>query len=83
MPSPPPVIAIAAPRATLQLEVARTEAQREYGLMNRTSMPLHHGMIFVFDGDSELARRQVGDEFDQVREHAASGTQGIRRNVHP
>ena len=54
-PSPLPTITIGAPKAELHLEVARTEPQREYGLMNRTSMPAHHGMIFVLDGDSELA----------------------------
>lgn len=31
------------------LEVAHTEYQREYGLMNRTGMALSSGMIFVFD----------------------------------
>ena len=54
-PSPLPAITLGAPKAVLHLEVARTEPQREYGLMNRTSMPAHHGMIFVFDGDGELA----------------------------
>ncbi len=33
------------------LEIARTPAQREYGLMNRTGMNLDSGMIFVFDHD--------------------------------
>ncbi|OYT99364.1 MAG: hypothetical protein CFE40_05765 [Burkholderiales bacterium PBB1] len=30
-------------------EVARTEQQREIGLMFRESMPANHGMLFVFD----------------------------------
>lgn len=34
---------------TAQVEIADTEAAREYGLMNRTSMPMDHGMLFVFD----------------------------------
>ena len=43
-----------APKADLTLEVARTEAQREHGLMNRTSLPPHAGMIFVFPGDGPI-----------------------------
>jgi uncharacterized membrane protein (UPF0127 family) len=31
-------IVLHAPKADLHLEVARTQAQREYGLMNRTSL---------------------------------------------
>ncbi len=34
---------------TVQVEIADTDATREYGLMNRTSMPLDHGMLFIFD----------------------------------
>lgn len=30
------------------LEIANTEATREYGLMNRKFMPENHGMIFIF-----------------------------------
>jgi uncharacterized membrane protein (UPF0127 family) len=52
--TPAPTVAVAAPNATLHLEVARNEAQREYGLMNRTSIPAHTGMIFVFPGESQL-----------------------------
>ncbi|MES2204755.1 MAG: DUF192 domain-containing protein [Pseudomonadota bacterium] len=33
---------------TLYLEIANTQKQREYGLMNRKSMPENHGMIFIF-----------------------------------
>ncbi len=47
-----PVVTVHAPRADLTLEVARTEAQRETGLMNRTALPPHTGMIFVFERDS-------------------------------
>ena len=44
-----PTIVVQAPHADLTLEVARTEAQREYGLMNRKPVPPHTGMIFVFE----------------------------------
>jgi uncharacterized protein len=46
-----PTVVVHAPRADLTLEVARTQAQREHGLMDRTSIDPHTGMIFVFDHD--------------------------------
>lgn len=48
-------VVIHAPRADLTLEVARTEAQREHGLMDRAAVPPHTGMIFVFDRDEPVA----------------------------
>jgi uncharacterized membrane protein (UPF0127 family) len=36
------------------LEVADTDATRQYGLMRRDSMPADHGMIFVFAREQEL-----------------------------
>jgi len=50
-----PAVTIAAPKAQLHLEVARTLEQREYGLMNRTSVPEHTGMIFVFADDAPIS----------------------------
>ncbi len=50
-----PVVVVHAPHADLTLEVARTEAQREYGLMNRKRIAPHTGMVFVFDGDAPVA----------------------------
>jgi uncharacterized protein len=47
-------IVVPAPKANLTLEVARTDAQREHGLMDRTSIAPHAGMIFVFPTDSKL-----------------------------
>jgi uncharacterized membrane protein (UPF0127 family) len=41
-------LAIAAPRATLQLAVAETDARRERGLMGVTRLDAGQGMIFVF-----------------------------------
>jgi uncharacterized membrane protein (UPF0127 family) len=46
-----PTITVAAPRATLTLQVARTQDQHERGLMQYRSLPDHTGMIFVFDTD--------------------------------
>ncbi len=50
-----PTVVVHAPHADLTLEVARTESQREYGLMNRTQLAPHNGMIFVFGGDGPVA----------------------------
>jgi uncharacterized protein len=33
----------------IDLEVARTAVQEQIGLMFRTSMPMDHGMVFLFD----------------------------------
>jgi uncharacterized membrane protein (UPF0127 family) len=46
---------VRAPKADLTLEVARTAAEREYGLMNRTRIEPHTGMIFVFADDGPIA----------------------------
>ena len=39
---------------TFTLEVADTDATRQYGLMRRDSMPADHGMIFVFPEERPL-----------------------------
>ncbi len=41
-------ITVQAPNEKLTLEVADTDATREYGLMFRTQLAPHAGMIFVF-----------------------------------
>jgi uncharacterized protein len=43
-----------APKADLTLEIARTERQREQGLMNRHVVSPHAGMLFVFDRDEDV-----------------------------
>ena len=50
----PAAVTVRAPGGQLRLEVARTPAEREYGLMNRTSVPSGTGMIFVFDQDAPI-----------------------------
>lgn len=54
-PGPLPVISVAAPKATLRLEVAQDDPQREHGLMDRTVVPPHTGMLFVFEDDGPIA----------------------------
>jgi uncharacterized membrane protein (UPF0127 family) len=39
---------------TYELEIARTPAEQEKGLMKRDSMPADHGMIFVFTKEEVL-----------------------------
>ena len=50
-----PAIKVQAPKATLRLQIARTEGQRERGLMSVTHLPARTGMIFVFDTDGPVA----------------------------
>jgi uncharacterized protein len=56
-----PVIQRVAPRAantlvmlpdgsTVRVELAKTEAERNYGLMDRTSLPPGRGMLFIHEG---------------------------------
>jgi uncharacterized membrane protein (UPF0127 family) len=57
-PPPPqalPAITVRAPKAALHLQVARTEEQRERGLMSVRALPLHTGMLFIFDRDAPVA----------------------------
>ncbi len=57
MPTPQHLTAITvrAPKAALSLQVAKTELQRERGLMSVTRLEPHHGMLFVFDDDARVA----------------------------
>ena len=50
-----PVVVIRAPASDLRLEVAVTPDQQERGLMHRTSLPAHTGMLFVFARDERVA----------------------------
>jgi uncharacterized protein len=53
--SPTERVTIGAAGQDLTLEVARTEAQREHGLMGRKNLGPRDGMIFVFDRDQRLS----------------------------
>ena len=46
-----PVVEMKIGKGDFVIEVARTPAEQETGLMKRDSMPKDHGMIFVFSGD--------------------------------
>jgi uncharacterized membrane protein (UPF0127 family) len=47
-------LVVHAPKANLTLEIAQTESQREYGLMNRHFVAPQTGMIFVFERDEPV-----------------------------
>jgi uncharacterized membrane protein (UPF0127 family) len=49
-----PCVTVHAPRAVLCVQVARTEAERERGLMGRRVIPPHTGMLFVFPADEPV-----------------------------
>ena len=53
-PPPPPYLAIEATDATrfVRVEIAETEAQRQRGLMGRTSIEEDAGMLFVWPEDT-------------------------------
>lgn len=39
----------------VKIEIARTEQQRSYGLMNRTKLDENSGMLFIFDQEQKLS----------------------------
>ena len=47
-------VALTVGPTTFQVEKAATEAERETGLMFRTTMADNQGMIFIFDRDDQL-----------------------------
>lgn len=49
-----PEATVTAPKTTLTLQVARTEPERNRGLMAYASLPPHTGMVFVFDSDGAV-----------------------------
>lgn len=58
LPSPNPTLPtthVIAPKAVLSLETATTPEEQERGLMSRTALAEHTGMIFVFDRDAQVS----------------------------
>jgi hypothetical protein len=43
------------PRATVKVELAQTNAQRERGLMYRSALPSDAGMLFIFKTPSQVS----------------------------
>ena len=76
-----PTVAVHAPKATLQLQVASTEQERELGLMSVTRLAPHTGMVFVFDNEQpvEFWMKDTLVPLDMV----FIGTDGTVRNVAP
>ncbi|NMG45211.1 DUF192 domain-containing protein [Aromatoleum toluvorans] len=47
-----PMVELGAGMYRIEAELAHTDPTRQLGLMNRKSMPLQHGMVFVFTQDA-------------------------------
>lgn len=77
------LVTVHAPKATLHLEVARTEAQRERGLMDRRVLRAHCGMVFVFDEDMpvEFWMKETLVPLDMVFVSANGTVRSIESNV--
>jgi uncharacterized membrane protein (UPF0127 family) len=80
-----PVIVVHAPAADLRLEVATTPAQQEQGLMYRTSLAPHTGMLFVFGSDGPVAfwMKNTLVPLDMLFVAADGRVRTVSRNVAP
>jgi len=80
-----PVVLVHAPRADLHLEVAVTADEQERGLMYRTSLPPHAGMLFVFDADQPVAfwMKNTLIALDMLFVGADGTVRTVYRNVAP
>ncbi len=78
-----PTIRVHAPRVTLTLQVAKTEDQRETGLMSVTDLPVHTGMVFVFEMDQpvEFWMKDTLVPLDMVFVAADGTVRGVAANV--
>jgi len=76
-------VTVTAPRATLKLEVADTPAAREYGLMFRTHLASHGGMIFVFafDGPQQFWMKNTLIPLDMIWVRADGTVDSVAANV--
>ncbi|HEV2262834.1 MAG TPA: DUF192 domain-containing protein [Candidatus Rubrimentiphilum sp.] len=72
-------ITLQAPHVRLRVQVARTEGERERGLMGVRVLRAHTGMLFVFDNDApvEFWMKDTLVPLDMV----FIGNDGIVRNV--
>lgn len=77
------LVTVHAPKATLHLEIARNEEQRERGLMDRRTLAPHTGMVFVFDEDMpvEFWMKDTLVPLDMVFVAANGTVRSVARNV--
>lgn len=80
-----PVVVVHAPHADLHLEVAVSPDDQERGLMYRTSLPPHTGMLFVFDADQPVAfwMKNTLVALDMLFVGADGTVRTVYRNVAP
>lgn len=78
-----PTIVVQAPKARLTLQIAKTEDERELGLMSVMKMPVHTGMVFVFDEDAtvEFWMKDTLVPLDMVFVSANGTVRGVAADV--
>lgn len=83
--SEPLVVETAGGRVTFKVELALTPAQRATGLMDRTSMALDHGMLFVFEETRTVSMwmKNTVLALDMVFIDATGKVAGIAANTKP
>ena len=67
------------------VEIANTEAKRQFGLMYRTDLPEMHGMLFVFPREGALSfwMKNTPRSLDIIYINSAHTIVSIARNTRP
>lgn len=70
---------------TLNVEVAETAAEHQRGLSGRDSMPLDHGMLFIFEFESNWSSWMYGMRFplDMIWFNSSRRAVFIQQNLQP
>lgn len=78
-------LTVKAPNATLSLEIADTQAKAERGLMYRSRVAPHTGMLFIFAHDDvvEFWMKNTFIPLDIVFVAADGSVRSVARNVPP
>jgi uncharacterized membrane protein (UPF0127 family) len=78
-------VQILAPNAAMWLDVAYSEPQRARGLMYRTHLAQHHGMVFLYDREDErhFWMKNTLVPLDMVFLHADGTVSAVDLNVPP
>ncbi|HEX7724561.1 MAG TPA: DUF192 domain-containing protein [Candidatus Paceibacterota bacterium] len=84
-PVPPQFRLVQAPKGTIRVEIAATDAARERGLSNRTSLSADSGMLFVFPnaGMYGFWMKDMHFPLDMVWIGADQKVSGVLPNVAP
>ena len=73
------------PPVTFTVKLAKSEAQRRYGLMFKPSLPDRHGMLFIFEADSVLRfwMKNTQIPLDMLFFDSAGGLVNLIRSAEP